>query len=85
MPSPLGLADLKRFPVSRPELKFAPYTPEIPAGLSEEGRIFERLADRDIMLFTPYDSFDGLVSFLNATAEDPRRTDDSDDAVPSRP
>lgn len=71
VPSPLGLADLKRFPVSRPELKFAPYTPEVPAGLSEENRIFERLADRDSMLFTPYDSFDGLVNFLNAAAKDP--------------
>ncbi|MDE2518654.1 MAG: polyphosphate kinase 1 [Methanocorpusculum sp.] len=71
VPSPLGLADLKKFPVSRPELKFPPYAPALPAGLSEEDRIFERLADKDIMLFTPYDSFDGLVNFLNAAAKDP--------------
>ena len=71
VPSPLGLADLKKFPVSRPELKFEPYTPALPTGLSEVNRIFEHLADRDYMLFTPYDSFDGLVNFLNAAATDP--------------
>ncbi|MCQ2356790.1 MAG: hypothetical protein MJ014_07285 [Methanocorpusculum sp.] len=31
VPSPLSLADLKRFPVSRPELKFPLIPPEIPA------------------------------------------------------
>lgn len=71
VPSPLGFADLKKFPVSRPELKFPPYTPALPPALQEEDRIFERLSDRDIMLFTPYDSFDGLITFLNAAASDP--------------
>lgn len=71
VPSPLGLADLKKFPVSRPELKFSPYAPALPGGLSEEGGIFARMSDRDIMLFTPYDSFDGLINFLNAAANDP--------------
>lgn len=70
VPSPLGLADLKRFPFSRPELKFAPYSPALPTGLSVEGQIFDRISDRDMMIFTPYDSFDGLVNFLNAAAND---------------
>ncbi len=70
VPSPLGLADLKKFPVAKPELKYPPYEPSLPTGLADTRKIFEHLVDRDIMLFTPYDSFDGLVNFLNAAAND---------------
>ncbi|MDV0442376.1 polyphosphate kinase 1 [Methanorbis furvi] len=70
VPSPIGLADLKAFPVTRPELKFPVYEPSLPAGLADTKKIFSQLADRDIMLFTPYDSFEGLTNFLNAAAND---------------
>lgn len=66
--SPLGLADLKKFPVSRDELKFKKFTPSIPDGLDKN--IFENIKKHDRFMFTPYQSFDGLVNFLNAAAED---------------
>lgn len=68
---PLGLADLKKLPMSHPELKFPSYTPALPVGLSEENKIFEWLSEHEIMLFIPYDCFEGLVFFLNATVSDP--------------
>ncbi|MDO5845183.1 MAG: polyphosphate kinase 1 [Methanocorpusculum sp.] len=66
--SPLGLADLKKFPVSRDELKFEKFTPAIPEGLDKN--IFENIKKHDRFMFTPYQSFDGLVNFLNAAADD---------------
>ena len=71
VPSPLGLADLKQFPVSRPELRYPPFDPALPAGLADGPKIFSHLADHDLMLFTPYDDFAGLTNFLNAAAKDP--------------
>ncbi len=69
MEAPLGLADLKDFPVKRPALKFPPYTASLPSGLS--GKIFSAIARRDRFMFTPYNSFDGLIRFMNAAAQDP--------------
>ncbi len=74
VPSPLGLADLKQFPVSRPELRYPPFDPALPAGLADASRIFSHLADHDLMLFTPYDDFSGLTNFLHAAAKDPAVT-----------
>ena len=68
MEAPLGLADLKDFPVKRPALKFPTYTASLPSGLS--GKIFSAIARRDRFMFTPYNSFDGLIRFMNAAAQD---------------
>ncbi len=67
----LGYADLKDLPVSRPELRFHPFTAKIPEGLADKTNIFRMITDRDRILFTPYQSFDGLVNFLEAAGEDP--------------
>ncbi len=69
MAGPLGLVDLKEFPVKRLLLKFTPYTASLPSGLS--GKIFSAIARRDRFMFTPYNSFDGLINFMYAAANDP--------------
>ncbi len=72
MAGPLGLVDLKEFPVKRPLLRFPQYTASLPSGLSGlSGKIFFAIARRDRFMFTPYNSFDGLINFMYAAANDP--------------
>ena len=50
-----------------------PFTPRIPRGLEQRGPdIFAAIAQRDILLHHPYDSFDPVVEFVTAAAADPR-------------
>ncbi|HWE87629.1 MAG TPA: polyphosphate kinase 1 [Terracidiphilus sp.] len=56
--------------VSRPELKFPPFTPR-PLMLSRKAAsIFEDLRTRDILLHHPYDSYDPVVNFIQLGAQD---------------
>ena len=59
MAGPLGLVDLKEFPVKRLLLKFTPYT-EFPP---DSPKIFSAIS-RGQIVFTPYNSFDGLINFM---------------------
>ena len=57
--------------VSRPDLKFLPFTPR-PLLLSRKAtNIFEDLRTRDILLHHPYDSYDPVVNFIQLGAQDP--------------
>ena len=57
--------------VARPDLKFPAFTPR-PLMLSRKANnIFEDLRTRDILLHHPYDSYDPVVSFIEAGAQDP--------------
>jgi polyphosphate kinase len=50
-----------------------PFTPRIPRGLERRGLdIFAAIAQRDILLHHPYESFDPVVEFVTAAAADPR-------------
>jgi polyphosphate kinase len=50
-----------------------PFTPRIPRGLDRRGPdIFSAIAQRDILLHHPYESFDPVVEFVTAAAADPR-------------
>jgi polyphosphate kinase len=50
-----------------------PFTPRIPRGLERRGPdIFAAIAQRDILLHHPYESFDPVVEFVTAAAADPR-------------
>ncbi len=71
--SPLGLGSL--WDVGRidaPELKFPPLVQAVPAALDDaEGvDVFAAIRQRDILLHHPYDSFDPVVDFVNAAAQD---------------
>jgi polyphosphate kinase len=50
-----------------------PFTPRVPRGLERRGPdIFSVIAQRDILLHHPYDSFDPVVDFVTSAANDPR-------------
>ncbi len=50
-----------------------PFTPRVPRGLERRsGDIFSAIAQRDILLHHPYDSFDPVVEFVTSAAADPR-------------
>jgi polyphosphate kinase len=50
-----------------------PFTPRLPRGLERRSPdIFASIAQRDILLHHPYESFDPVVEFVTAAAADPR-------------
>ncbi len=64
----MGVYDL----INRPDLKEPPVAPHPgPFALSGEN-IFAALAQRDVLLHHPYDSFDPVVAFVQEAARDPQ-------------
>jgi polyphosphate kinase len=60
---------------SPPELREEPWEPVVPATLAdtESGAIFAAIAEADLLVHHPYESFDASVgAFVRAAAEDPR-------------
>lgn len=55
---------------ARPDLKFPPFVPGVPGRL-HSGRVFDALARGDILLHHPYQSFQPVLDFIRAAAEDP--------------
>jgi polyphosphate kinase len=69
----LGTSDLWALVgIDRPDLHDAPFTPAIPKRLVGEADIFAAIREGDILLHHPYDSFDPVVQFLKAAANDPQ-------------
>ena len=58
--------------VDRPDLKYKPFTPELPASLSPEANIFKILRKQDILLHHPFESFVPVIDFLRQAAADPQ-------------
>jgi polyphosphate kinase len=54
-----------------PELRDPPFVPVTAAALRDGVDIFEAIRERDILLHHPYESFNSVVSFLEAAAECP--------------
>ncbi len=57
--------------VNRPDLKFSAHEPVHHPGLEEPDNLFARIAERDILLHHPYDSFDPVLAFIGSGATDP--------------
>ncbi len=61
--------------LDRPELKFPPFVPALPAALMKEAEdeedIFASIRRGDILLHHPYDSFQPVVGLLQKAAHDP--------------
>lgn len=57
--------------VDKPKLKFAPYTPGIPPELKRHGDIFKAMDAGDILIHTPYQSFDPIIELTRLAALDP--------------
>ena len=58
--------------LDRPELKYPPYVPRIPAAVSGAKNIFDAIRQGDILLHHPYDSFSPVEEFFRAAAADPQ-------------
>ena len=54
------------------ELKFKPFNSRELRLLGKSQDLFEELRRHDILLHHPFDSYDAVVSFIEAAAEDPR-------------
>jgi polyphosphate kinase len=58
--------------IDRPDLKFPPLRPARRVAPPAERPIFEQIAEGDILLHHPYDSFDPVVEFVEQAARDPQ-------------
>ncbi len=70
---PVNLYRLREVPdrVDRPDLKFPPFLPGLPAPLEERSDLFELLKKQDVLLHHPYQSFTPVIDFIRTTAADP--------------
>src|SRR6267154_1182719 len=57
---------------ARPDLKFRTFVPRELRLTAKSRDLFEELRRHDILLHHPYDSFDAVISFIQAAAEDER-------------
>ena len=57
--------------VNAPELLFPPYKASFPAQLPQHGSVFTRLKQGDVMIHQPFETFDGVLSFLKEAVQDP--------------
>ncbi len=70
---PVNLSRLLEIPelVDRPDLRFTTYTPGVPKELSKYSDIFQAMDNSDILIHTPYQSFDPVVELTRRAATDP--------------
>ncbi len=70
---PVNLVRLMQVPdwVDRPDLKFGPFVPAIPARLATEEDIFRQIRRGDILLHHPFESFQPVIDFIEQAAADP--------------
>lgn len=56
----------------RPDLKYPPFQPHVPHGMSNQYNLFETIGRRDVLLHHPYESFAPVIDFLRQAASDPK-------------
>jgi polyphosphate kinase len=72
VPEPIGLADFEDLThVDRPDLLYPPVTPRVPQEIRSARSITQAIRQGDILLYHPYDSFNPVVEFVRAAANDP--------------
>ena len=71
---PVNLMRLAAVPdlVDRPELKYPGFIPGIPDRIRQTETLFEAIAEGDILLHHPFESFAPFVDFLRQAAADPQ-------------
>lgn len=71
---PVNLYRLREVPdqVDRPDLKYAPFQPGLPAALADKSDLFEVLSRQDVLLHHPYQSFTPVINFIRTAAIDPQ-------------
>jgi polyphosphate kinase len=59
--------------IDRPDLKYPPFTPSVPAAIEMgDDDLFQTISRQDILLHHPYQSFAPVLDFIRASALDPR-------------
>ena len=59
--------------IDRPDLKYPPFVPSVPAALeSGDDDLFQTIARQDVLLHHPFQSFAPVLDFIRASALDPR-------------
>ena len=59
--------------IDRPDLKYPPFTPSVPAAIEVgDDDLFETIARQDVLLHHPYQSFAPVLDFIRSSATDPR-------------
>jgi polyphosphate kinase len=67
---PLNVKDfMSLYDLNRPDLKDESFCPSVPKWRSEKS-IFDVLKERDILLHHPYDSYDGVTTFIDEAVDD---------------
>ena len=56
--------------IGRPELLYPVFVPVTPAECAEPTKLYERIAEQDILLHHPYESFAPVVDFIRQAARD---------------
>jgi polyphosphate kinase len=71
---PVNLYRLREVPdrVDRPDLKYPPFQPGLPAALAGRREIYPALAKQDVLLHHPYESFMPVIDFIRTSVSDPR-------------
>ena len=65
--------DYMNFPsMGRTDLTYAPIHPLPVKGLTQEGSLLKKIAEKDYLQFTPYHTFSNIVWFLREAALDPK-------------
>ena len=57
--------------VNAPALLFPPYKASFPAQVPQHGSVFAQLKEGDVMIHQPFESFDGVLTFLREAVMDP--------------
>jgi polyphosphate kinase len=70
---PVNLVRLMQIPdgVDRPDLKYPPFIPSLPARLAKHDDIFAQIRKGDILLHHPFESFQPVIDFIEQAAADP--------------
>jgi polyphosphate kinase len=70
---PVNLVRLMQVPdwVDRPDLKFPPFTPSLPARIAKADNMFEVINQGDLLLHHPFESFQPVIDFIEQAAADP--------------
>src|SRR5712691_5519023 len=70
---PLGLGDVMELHnLARPDLKDPPFVPHTLLPLRQGYDLFAISQQRDLLMHHPYDSFNSVVEFIRAAAQDPQ-------------
>ncbi len=58
--------------VDRPDLKYPPFTPGVPARILARNDLFATIREKDVLLHHPFQSFAPVVDFVRQAARDPQ-------------